>query len=201
MQPDTHYARSGDIRIAYQVVGQGAFDLVYVPGFISNLDHVLGEPGAGAFPRAAGVVLPPHPLRQARHRALRPRSPASRRSRSGWTTCARSWTRSARERAAVFGISEGGAMSMLFAATYPGAHAGPGPLRHLRATVVSTTVGCRPRSSSAFLDAGRRHPGATGGEPRRLRAEPGAATSAAGSGGRASSASARARGGARADAA
>ena len=34
----TRYALSGDVRIAYQVVGQGSFDLVLVPGFISNLD-------------------------------------------------------------------------------------------------------------------------------------------------------------------
>ena len=38
MQPDTHYAKSGEVRIAYQVFGQGAFDLVYVPGFVSNID-------------------------------------------------------------------------------------------------------------------------------------------------------------------
>ena len=39
MRPiETRYARSGDVRIAYQVVGQGSFDLVFVPGFISNLD-------------------------------------------------------------------------------------------------------------------------------------------------------------------
>lgn len=35
---ETRYALSGDVRIAYQVVGQGSFDLVFVPGFISNLD-------------------------------------------------------------------------------------------------------------------------------------------------------------------
>ncbi|TIO07683.1 MAG: hypothetical protein E5X89_21160 [Mesorhizobium sp.] len=39
MKPiETRYARSGDVRIAYQVVGQGSFDLVFVPGFISDLD-------------------------------------------------------------------------------------------------------------------------------------------------------------------
>jgi len=36
--PRTRYARSGDVRIAYQVVGQGPLDLVFVPGFISNLE-------------------------------------------------------------------------------------------------------------------------------------------------------------------
>ena len=39
MRPiETRYARSGEVRIAYQVVGQGSLDLVFVPGFISNLD-------------------------------------------------------------------------------------------------------------------------------------------------------------------
>ncbi|MER8534435.1 hypothetical protein NKH61_03250 [Mesorhizobium sp. M1005] len=39
MRPiETRYALSGDVRIAYQVVGQGSLDLVFVPGFISNLD-------------------------------------------------------------------------------------------------------------------------------------------------------------------
>ena len=36
--PETRYARSGDIRIAYQTVGSGPFDLVFVPGFASNVD-------------------------------------------------------------------------------------------------------------------------------------------------------------------
>ncbi|CAN7154286.1 hypothetical protein [Mesorhizobium sp. LjRoot246] len=43
MRPiETRYARRGDVRIAFQVVGQRSFDLVFVPGFISNLDlHCL----------------------------------------------------------------------------------------------------------------------------------------------------------------
>ena len=36
--PETRYAKSGEVRIAYQVVGNGPFDLVYVPGFVSNID-------------------------------------------------------------------------------------------------------------------------------------------------------------------
>jgi len=35
--PETRYTKSGDVRIAYQVVGVGPLDLVYVPGFISNI--------------------------------------------------------------------------------------------------------------------------------------------------------------------
>ena len=36
--PQTRYAASGNVRIAYQVVGHGSLDLVFVPGFISNLE-------------------------------------------------------------------------------------------------------------------------------------------------------------------
>jgi class 3 adenylate cyclase len=36
--PETRYAKSGDLRIAYQVTGSGPLDLVFVPGFVSNLD-------------------------------------------------------------------------------------------------------------------------------------------------------------------
>lgn len=42
---ETRYARSGDLHIAYQVVGQGALDLVLVPGFISNLELNWEDPG------------------------------------------------------------------------------------------------------------------------------------------------------------
>ena len=36
--PEIRYAKSGDIRIAYQVIGDGPFDLVHIPGFVSNID-------------------------------------------------------------------------------------------------------------------------------------------------------------------
>src|SRR5436305_221514 len=38
MPPETRYAKSGDVSIAYQVVGEGPIDLVLVPGFVSHLD-------------------------------------------------------------------------------------------------------------------------------------------------------------------
>lgn len=43
--PQTRYALSGEVRIAYQVIGQGPIDLVFVPGFISNLELHWEEPG------------------------------------------------------------------------------------------------------------------------------------------------------------
>ena len=36
--PDTRYAKSGDVNIAYQVVGDGPVDLVYVPGWVSHVE-------------------------------------------------------------------------------------------------------------------------------------------------------------------
>src|SRR5579862_2620139 len=46
---ETRYARNGETRIAYQVVGQGSLDLVLVPGFLSNLDILWEDPGYGRF--------------------------------------------------------------------------------------------------------------------------------------------------------
>ena len=45
--PETHYAKSGDVNIAYQVSGQGPRDLVLVPGFVSHLDFDWEEPRHG----------------------------------------------------------------------------------------------------------------------------------------------------------
>jgi hypothetical protein len=45
--PQTRYASSGDVRIAYQVVGNGPLDLVFVQGYISNLEVHWEEPGSG----------------------------------------------------------------------------------------------------------------------------------------------------------
>ena len=44
MKPETKYTRSGDLNIAYQVVGHGPRDLVCIPGFVSNLEHYWDEP-------------------------------------------------------------------------------------------------------------------------------------------------------------
>ena len=42
--PETRYTKSGDVNIAYQVVGDGPFDLVYVPGWVSNIALMWEEP-------------------------------------------------------------------------------------------------------------------------------------------------------------
>ena len=117
MPVDTHYARSGDLRIAYQVVGEGPLDLVFVPGFISNLDLSWDEPAMAHFlsrlsafsrlilfdKRGTGLSdrLGDLPTLEERMDDVRAVMDAA-----------------GSKRAALFGISEGGAMSMLFAATY-----------------------------------------------------------------------------------
>ncbi|HYZ18469.1 MAG TPA: alpha/beta hydrolase, partial [Gaiellaceae bacterium] len=52
--PETRYARSGEVNIAYQAIGDGPIDLVYMPGFISHVELSWGLPGRGEFLRALG---------------------------------------------------------------------------------------------------------------------------------------------------
>ena len=49
--PETHYARSGGVTIAYQVVGEGPVDLVYVPGFLSHVEWCWEHPPFARFLR------------------------------------------------------------------------------------------------------------------------------------------------------
>ena len=42
--PRTRYALSGDAHIAYQVFGEGDLDLVFIPGFVSNIEHYWEMP-------------------------------------------------------------------------------------------------------------------------------------------------------------
>jgi class 3 adenylate cyclase len=118
MQPDTHYAKSGDVRIAYQVVGDGPFDLVFVPGFISNLDLVWEEPNrARFFSRLASFSRLILFDKRGTGLSDRPGNVATLEERMDDVRAVMDAVGS--ERAALFGISEGGPMSMLFAATYP----------------------------------------------------------------------------------
>jgi pimeloyl-ACP methyl ester carboxylesterase len=118
MRPETKYARSGDVNIAYQVVGKGPLDLVYVPGFVSNLDTYWDEPRTAHFlerlasfsrliwfdKRGTGLSdrSVPVPTLEQRMDDVR-----------GVMDAVGS------ERATILGVSEGGPMSALFAATYP----------------------------------------------------------------------------------
>jgi pimeloyl-ACP methyl ester carboxylesterase len=118
VQPETRYARSGDVWIAYQVVGEGRFDLVFVspylthvelqwtlPGFADTLASLASfarlirfdKRGVGMSDRVSGA-----PTLEARMDDVRAVMDAA-----------------GSKRAALFGVSEGAPMSLLFAATYP----------------------------------------------------------------------------------
>jgi hypothetical protein len=60
---ETHYAKSGDNYIAYQVIGEGPFNLVFVPGFISHLEIQLEQPLYASFVCATCIVLSADPIR------------------------------------------------------------------------------------------------------------------------------------------
>jgi class 3 adenylate cyclase len=117
---ETRYARSGEVSIAYQVVGDGPFDLVYVPGFVSNIELMWEEPGLARFlerlasfsrlilfdKRGTGLSDPvPNdglPTLEERMDDVRAVMDAV-----------------GSERAALLGHSEGGNMCVLFSATHP----------------------------------------------------------------------------------
>ena len=67
-RPRTRYAKSGDVNIAYQVVGKGPFDLIYVPGWISNVEMTWEEPSCARFVERPARRTAPHPRRCRRSR-------------------------------------------------------------------------------------------------------------------------------------
>jgi class 3 adenylate cyclase len=116
--PETRYATSGEVRIAYQVTGSGALDLVFVPGFVSNLDLWWENPAwAGFFSRlgAFSRVI----LFDKRGTGLSDRIGGAPDLETRIDDVRAVMDAAGCERAAIVGVSEGGAMSMLFAATYP----------------------------------------------------------------------------------
>src|SRR5438270_11175599 len=116
--PETRYAKSGHIEIAYQVVGDGPLDLVYVPGFVSNLDLTWENQGAAEFySRLAGFSR--LMLFDKRGTGLSDRMAGVANLEERMDDVRAVMDAVGSERAALFGISEGGPMSLLFAATYP----------------------------------------------------------------------------------
>jgi len=51
VHPKTEYAKSGDVHVAYQVLGDGPLDLVLVPGFVSHVEHFWEDPALARFLR------------------------------------------------------------------------------------------------------------------------------------------------------
>lgn len=118
MEAATRYADSDGVSIAYQVHGEGPLDLVFVPGFVSHLEVVWEDPVIARFFRrlASFSRLIMFDKREQGLSDRRGRPPALEDSMEDLLAVLAAV---GSERPAVFGISEGGPMSMLFAATHP----------------------------------------------------------------------------------
>jgi class 3 adenylate cyclase len=116
--PETRYAKSGDVSIAYQVVGDGPIDLVLVPGFVSHLELDWDDPRHAHFlRRLASFSRLIRFDKRGTGLSDRPGGLPDLETRMGDVRAVMDATSS--ERAVLFGYSEGGPMSVLFAATYP----------------------------------------------------------------------------------
>ncbi len=116
--PETHYARSGDVNIAYQVVGDGPFDLVFVMGWVSHLEYFWKEPSFARFLRRL-ASFSRLILFDKRGTGLSDRVAALPTLEERMDDVRAVMDAAGSERAALLGISEGGPMCSLFAATYP----------------------------------------------------------------------------------
>jgi pimeloyl-ACP methyl ester carboxylesterase len=120
--PQTRYAKSGDVHIAYQVWGDGPTDLVFVPGFVSHLEHAWQEPSVARFLNRLGSFARVIAFDK-RGTGLSDRVEISGMERRMDDVCA-VMDAAGSERATIFGISEGGALSAVFAASFPERTAG-----------------------------------------------------------------------------
>src|SRR5207248_153842 len=116
--PETRYARSGDVHIAYQVVGEGPLDLVLVPPWVTNLDAWWEEPSFARFLHRLAAFSRLIRLDK-RGTGLSDRVSAVPTMEQRMDDVRAVLDAAGSERAALLGISEGGPMSVLFAATYP----------------------------------------------------------------------------------
>jgi len=118
MLPSTHYAKSGDVNIAYQTVGSGPRDLVLVPGWVSNIDLFWEEPAlARMLTRLASFSR--LILFDKRGTGLSDRVSDMPSLEVRMDDVRAVMDAVGSQRAALYGYSEGGSMCALFAATYP----------------------------------------------------------------------------------
>jgi pimeloyl-ACP methyl ester carboxylesterase/DNA-binding winged helix-turn-helix (wHTH) protein len=118
--PETLYARSGDVNIAYQVLGEGPIDLVFVMGWVSHLEYFWAEPSFAKFLRRL-ASFSRLILFDKRGTGLSDRVPlnALPTLEQRMEDVHAVMDAVGCQRAAICGVSEGGPMSALFAATYP----------------------------------------------------------------------------------
>ena len=118
--PETRYALSGDVNIAYQTLGDAPLDLVFVMGWVSHLEYFWREPSVARFLRRL-ATFSRLILFDKRGTGLSDRVPLDQlptlEQRMDDVRAVLEAVGSSR--AAIIGISEGGPLSALFAATYP----------------------------------------------------------------------------------
>jgi pimeloyl-ACP methyl ester carboxylesterase/class 3 adenylate cyclase len=116
--PETKYAKSGGLSIAYQVIGSGERDLIYVPGIISHVEFFHELPGyteflSGLAAFARVIVF------DKRGNGLSDRITGAASLEERMDDIPAIMDAVGSERAVLFAVSEGGPISLLFAAAYP----------------------------------------------------------------------------------
>jgi class 3 adenylate cyclase len=116
--PETKYALNGAVSIAYQVLGDGPFDIVHTPGWISHLELAWDSPENARWYRAlasfARVIV-----YDKRGTGMSDRSAEQFSLETRMDDLRAVMDAAGSRRAVLFGVSEGGPMSLLFAATHP----------------------------------------------------------------------------------
>ena len=116
--PEIRYARNGDVSLAYQVTGEGPLDVVLVSGFVSHQEVMWDEPAAARL--ADRIDSFARLIRyDKREQGLSDRLGRPPTLEESMDDLRAVMDAAGSERAALFGISEGGPMCQLFAATFP----------------------------------------------------------------------------------
>jgi class 3 adenylate cyclase/pimeloyl-ACP methyl ester carboxylesterase len=119
--PETRYSRSADgVHIAYQVLGDSDVDLIVSPGFVSHLEHSWEEPNLARFLRRLAsfsrlIVFD----KRGTGMSDRPPNEQAPLLEDRVNDIATLMDTVASQRAAIMGLSETGAVALLFAATFP----------------------------------------------------------------------------------
>lgn len=118
MKPITKYAKSGDVNIAYQVIGTGTIDLIYIPGWVSNIDMLWIDPKMSYFlnrlTKFSRLIL-----FDKRGTGLSDRVSPTCSLEKRMDDIRSVMDAVGIDKAILFGHSEGGTAATLFAATYP----------------------------------------------------------------------------------
>jgi DNA-binding SARP family transcriptional activator/pimeloyl-ACP methyl ester carboxylesterase len=117
-RPETRYVKSGAVHIAYQVLGDGERDIVFVPGVLSHAELAWEDPATAEFYRrlaGLGRLI----LFDKRDTGLSDRAPGDSPLEERMDDVQAVMNAVSSDRAVLFGYSEGAPMSILFAATYP----------------------------------------------------------------------------------